>query len=293
MSNWTAADIPDQTGRRFVVTGANSGLGEQMALALGAAGAEVVLACRNVERSSAVADRIAGGRGTAVALDLADLSSVRGFADAFDGADVLINNAGVMAVPQGTTADGFERQIGTNFLGHFALTGLILDRIADRVVTMSSLMHKRGRLQLDDLNWERRSYQRWTAYGDSKLADLMLAMELADRLAAAGSTKSSLAAHPGYAATDLQLHTESPLNLLMKVGNLTPLAQSAAQGALPALFAATSPDARNGKYYGPRGLGEMKGAPTEVGMRRAAKDKALRSQLWARAEEHTGVTLTA
>ncbi len=289
MTDWTTADMPDQHGRRFVVTGANSGLGEQMALALGAAGAEVVLACRNVEKARAVADRI-GERARVAALDLADLNSVRAFAAEFAGADVLINNAGVMATPLRRTADGFEMQIGTNFLGHYALTGLILDRIADRVVTLSSLMHKRAKLNVDDLNWSDRRYNRWTAYGDSKLADLMFALELADRLASAGSAKRSLAAHPGYAATELQGHTESLLDWVMKVGNATPLAQPAAAGALPALFAATAPEAENGGYYGPKGPGEMRGAPAPAGMRRVARDGALRARLWDRAAELTGVT---
>lgn len=290
MSGWSLADMPDQHGRRVVITGANSGLGAQMALALGHAGAEVVLAARNVDKSRQVAEQI-GERATVVSLDLADLASVRGFAESFDGADVLINNAGVMAIPLRRTADGFEMQIGTNFFGHFALTGLILDRISDRVVTMSSLMHKSGRLDIDDLNWEDRKYNRWTAYGDSKLADLMFALELAEKFAEAGSPKLSTAAHPGYAATDLQMHTESPLDWVMKLGNLTPIAQSAAEGALPALFAATSPHAVNGEYYGPKGIGGMRGAPAVVGYRRAAADQALRQKLWDKAEELTGVTI--
>lgn len=290
MSGWSITDMPDQTGRRVVVTGANSGLGEQMALALGSAGAEVTLACRNVDKARQVAEKI-GDNARVAPLDLADLASVRAFADSFDGADVLINNAGVMAIPLRRTADGYEMQIGTNFLGHFALTGLILDRIDDRVVTMSSLMHKSARLDVDDLNWERRKYNRWTAYGDSKLADLMLALELADRLAGAGSDKTSLAAHPGYAATELQLHTESPVDWVMKLGNMTPIAQSAAEGALPALFAATSPHAANGEYYGPKNFGGMRGAPAVAGYRRAADDAELRQKLWSAAEKLTGVTV--
>ncbi|WP_298441743.1 oxidoreductase [Gordonia sp. (in: high G+C Gram-positive bacteria)] len=289
MNGWSITDIPDQRGRRFVITGANSGLGEQMALAVGAAGAEVVLAARNVEKSRLVAEQI-GPNATVASLDLADLASVRDFADSFDGADVLINNAGVMAIPLRRTADGFEMQIGTNFLGHFALTGLLLGRISDRVVTMSSLMHKQSRLDIDDLNWEHRKYNRWTAYGDSKLADLMLALELAERLSEAGSPKLSTAAHPGYAATDLQMHTESPLDWVMRLGNLTPLAQSASDGALPALFAATSPHAVNGEYYGPKGLGGMRGGPAVSGYRRVAGDRAVRRKLWAKAEELTGIT---
>lgn len=291
MGGWQLSDMPGQDGRRIVITGANSGLGEQMARALGAAGAQVTLACRNVAKAQRVADEI-GDNASVAPLDLADLASVRAFADGFGGADVLINNAGVMAVPQARTADGFEMQIGTNFLGHFALTGLILDRIDDRVVTLSSLMHKRARLNIDDLNWESRKYSRWTAYGDSKLADLMFSLELADRLANTGATKIALAAHPGYAATELQGHTETPFEWVMKLGNLTPIAQSAADGALPALFAATSPHAANGKYYGPDGIGELRGAPTEVKYRRAAADQDLRNRLWDKATELTGVEIS-
>lgn len=292
MSGWSITDMPDQRGRRIVVTGANSGLGEQMALALGRAGAEVTLACRNLDKARLVADQI-GDNARVASLDLADLASVRAFAESFDGADVLINNAGVMAIPLRRTADDFEMQIGTNYLGHYALTGLILDRIDERVVTMSSLMHKSARLDVDDLNWKRRKYNRWTAYGDSKLADLMLALDLADRLERSGSAKMSLAAHPGYAATDLQMHTESPVDWVMKLGNMTPIAQSAADGALPALFAATSPHAANGEYYGPKHFGGMRGAPAVAGYRRAADDPELRRKLWSAAEELTGVTIDA
>ncbi|MFC0314455.1 oxidoreductase [Gordonia phosphorivorans] len=289
MSGWSIADMPDQRGRRIVVTGANSGLGEQTARALGRAGADVVLACRNVEKAQRVADEI-GANATVAALDLADLGSVRAFADGFEGADVLVNNAGVMALPLGRTADGFEMQIGTNFLGHFALTGLILDRIGDRVVTLSSLAHNVARLDIDDLNWERRKYNRWVAYGDSKIADLMMALELADRLRQAGSSTVSLAAHPGYAATELQTRTESPIDWVMKLGNMTPLAQSASDGALPTLYAATAPDAANGTFYGPGSLGGMRGAPAVAGYRSVADDPAVRGRLWATAEELTGVS---
>ena len=289
MGGWSTADMPDQRGRRIVVTGANSGLGEQTARALGRAGAEVVLACRNVEKAQRVADEI-GENATVAALDLADLTSVRAFADGFDGADVLINNAGVMALPLGRTADGFEMQIGTNFLGHFALTGLVLDRIGERVVTLSSLAHNVARLDIDDLNWERRKYNRWAAYGDSKIADLMMALELAERLEKAGSSTISVAAHPGYAATELQTRTESLVDWVMKLGNATPLAQSAADGALPTLYAATAPEAVNGKFYGPAQFGGMRGAPTEAGYRGVADDAAVRGRLWSTAEDLTGVS---
>src|SRR5437763_9075478 len=216
---WTAADIPDQSGRTMVVTGANSGLGLVAATTLAKAGARVICACRNVEKGNSA---IAGAPGQLEmrALDLADLSSVQSFADGVDGpVDVLINNAGVMALPLRRTADGFEMQIGTNHLGHFALTGLLLDRVRDRVVTVSSGAHRVGRIRLDDLNWERGRYQRWLAYGQSKLANLLFTYELARRLSAAGSPIRALAAHPGYAATNLQFHTESIQDRIMSLGN--------------------------------------------------------------------------
>ncbi len=195
MTGWSVSDIPDQQGRTFIVTGANSGLGAVAARALAGAGARVVLACRNVDKGKAVADRI-GSLAEVRRLDLADLSSVREFADSVDRVDVLVNNAGVMAVPYARTADGFEMQIGTNHLGHFALTGLLLGRISDRVVTVSSDMHNLGVIDLDDLNWQRRKYRRWQAYGQAKLANLLFAYELQRRLTAAGWSKLSVGAPP-------------------------------------------------------------------------------------------------
>ena len=288
-TRWTTADIPDQTGRTVVVTGANSGLGAATAGALAAAGASVVLACRNTDKGTRAAAAMTGDV-LVRELDLADLSSVRAFAAATGPVDVLINNAGIMAVPPGRTADGFELQFGTNFLGPFALTGLLLDRVADRVVTLSSGAHRLGKVQLDDLNWERRRYQRWLAYGQSKLADLVFAYELARRLEAAGSTVRSLAAHPGYAATELQGHTESVQDRLMGLANRV-VAQSAADGALPTLYAATMPDARNGEFYGPDGIGEVRGFPRRVDSSRASKDALVAGKLWAAATELTGVTV--
>ena len=287
MPHWTAADIPDQTGRAVVVTGANSGLGAAAARALAAAGASVVLACRTTSKGERAAASMTGDV-TVRRLDLADLASVREFAEATGPIDVLINNAGIMAVPQGRTADGFEQQFGTNFLGHFALTGLLLPRITDRVVTLSSGAHRMGRIDLDDLNWERRRYRRWLAYGQSKLADLMFAYELARRLEAAGSPVRSVAAHPGYAATELQSHTESFQDRLMQLGNRV-LAQDAAAGALPELYAATMPDVRNGEFYGPDGIGEVRGSPRRVGSSGASKDTRVAERLWERATELTGV----
>ncbi|SIS16969.1 oxidoreductase [Williamsia sterculiae] len=290
MSSWSTADIPDQTGRTFVVTGANSGLGASAARALAAAGADVVLACRSVEKARPIAEEI-GARARVEQLDLADLSSVRAFADRIGSLDVLINNAGIMAVPKSRTTDGFEAQFGTNHLGHFALTGLLLPKITARVVTLSSVMHATGVIHFDDLNYERRRYERWTAYGQSKLANLMFALELARRFAAVGDERESLAAHPGYASTNLQFHTENPLtNALMKIGEVVKVGQPADQGALPELYAATSPDAENGLFYGPDGFGGLRGAPTVSGYRPKAADRAVARALWDESEVLTGVT---
>jgi NAD(P)-dependent dehydrogenase (short-subunit alcohol dehydrogenase family) len=286
-SEWTAADIPDQTGRTIVVTGANSGLGEVTARQLAGRGATVVLACRDTAKGDAAAAAMSGDV-TVRPLDLADLASVRGFAEATGDIDVLVNNAGVMAVPSKRTADGFEMQLGTNFLGHFALTGLLLPKIADRVVTLSSPAHRIGRIDLDDLNWERRRYRRWGAYGQSKLADLIFAYELHRRLTAAGSPVRSVAAHPGYASTGLQSHTESFQDKGMALGNRL-LAQSAEMGALPSLYAATAPDVAGGDYYGPDRLGEMRGHPQRVRSSKASRDEVLALSLWNRAVELTGV----
>jgi NAD(P)-dependent dehydrogenase (short-subunit alcohol dehydrogenase family) len=290
MTKWTAADIPDQAGRRFVVTGANSGLGAATARALASAGATVVLACRNTGKGDAVAGTLPGGPHEVRRLDLADLSSVREFAAGVAGpVAVLVNNAGVMALPRRSTADGFEMQTGTNHLGHFALTGLLLDRITDRVVTVSSSMHKIGRINLDDLNYERAKYNRWRAYGQSKLANLMFALELQRRLSAAGSPVLSMAAHPGYASTELQGHTESFQDRLMALGNRL-VAQSAGAGALPSLYAATLPDLPGGSFVGPDRLGEMRGHPKVVAASRSARDATVAARLWDLSEKLTGVS---
>ena len=240
-SRWTAADLPDLTGRCAVVTGATSGLGRATAEALGGAGADVVLAVRDVRRGAEVAAAI-GPRAQVRALDLADLDSVRAFAAEVvaDGllVDMLVNNAGVMAVPS-VDRDGFELQFGTNHLGHFALTNLLLPVITDRVVTVSSGMHRSGSIRIDDLNWNVRRYRRWAAYGQSKLANLLFTLELDRRLRGAGSPVRAVAAHPGYAETKLQSHTENVLqNAAMAVLNKV-VAQDAHSGALPTLYAAT------------------------------------------------------
>ncbi|MCO7221749.1 oxidoreductase [Klenkia sp. PcliD-1-E] len=285
---WTTADIPPQAGRTAVVTGANSGLGLATARALAAAGAHVVLAVRDTGRGEAAARSITGDVEVR-RLDLADLSSVREFAGSWTGdLDLLVNNAGIMMVPQGRTADGFELQFGTNHLGHFALTVQLLPHITDRVVTVSSGLHRNGRVVLDDLGWERRSYSPTGAYGASKLANLLFALELQRRLTAAGSTVRSMAAHPGYAATNLQSHTGNRLMAVaMKLGNRF-VAQSDADGALPTLFVATA-DLPGGSYAGPSGFQEGRGAPTLVGRSQQASDVQLAQDLWAASERLTGV----
>ena len=288
-SQWTAQDLPALDGRTFVITGANSGLGLATARALGPAGARVVLAVRDVARGREAATTIDGDTEVRP-LDLADLASVRAFADDWDGElDVLINNAGVMAIPEQRTADGFEMQIGTNHLGHFALTNLLLPHIGDRVVTVSSVMHRAGSIRLDDLNWERGGYKSWRAYGQSKLANLLFTSELQRRLDEAGSSVRATAAHPGYAATNLQSHTGNFIqNALMAVGNKV-VAQSDEMGALPTLYAATQ-DIPGDSYAGPGGFQEQRGHPTLVGRNGAARDSETAKRLWTLSEELTGVT---
>jgi NAD(P)-dependent dehydrogenase (short-subunit alcohol dehydrogenase family) len=288
-SKWTANDLPDLAGRTFVVTGANSGIGLVAACALARRGARVVLAVRDVAKGERAAASI-DGAAEVRELDLADLSSVRAFADAWDGdLDVLVNNAGVMAIPERRTKNGFEMQIGTNHLGPFALTNLLLPQIRDRVVTVSSGAHRIGSLREDDLNWERGGYNRWRAYGQSKLANLLFTAELQRRLAEAGSPVRALAAHPGYAATNLQSRTENAVqNAIMALGNRF-FAQSDEMGALPTLFAATQ-DLPGDTYVGPDGVGEQRGHPTTVGRSDAAKDADAARRLWELSEELTGVT---
>ena len=285
---WTADDLPKMDGRTVVVTGANSGIGLAAARELGRAGAHVVLAVRDVEKGERAAAGIPGDREVR-RLDLADLASVRAFAEGWSGElDVLVNNAGVMAVPEGRTADGFELQLGTNHLGHFALTVLLLPAITDRVVTVSSGAHRAGRIDLDDLNWERRRYRRWRAYGQSKLANLLFTVELDRRLTEAGSPVRALAAHPGWAATNLQGRSGNPvLDGAMRVSNRF-FAQSDEMGALPTLYAVVE-DLPGGTYVGPDGRGEQRGHPTVVGRSSAAQDADVARRLWERSEELTGV----
>jgi NAD(P)-dependent dehydrogenase (short-subunit alcohol dehydrogenase family) len=285
---WTAQDLPSLDGRTFVVTGANSGIGRVAARELARAGARVVLAVRDTAKGRAAAAEMTGAVEVR-ALDLADLASIRAFAEAWqDGLDVLINNAGVMATPETRTKDGFELQIGTNHLGHFALTNLLLPRIGDRVVTVSSGMHRTGKIRLDDLNWERGGYSRWGAYGQSKLANLLFTSELQRRLEGAGSTVRAVAAHPGYAATNLQSHSGSFIqNAFMAIGNRV-FAQSDEMGALPTLYAATQ-DIPGDSYVGPDGFQEQRGHPKLVDRSAAARDRTTAERLWELSEELTGV----
>jgi NAD(P)-dependent dehydrogenase (short-subunit alcohol dehydrogenase family) len=288
MPKWTASDLPRLDGSTIVVTGANSGIGLSAARALAGAGAHVVLAVRNAAKGEAAAATIPGSREVRV-LDLTSLASIRAFADAWSGdLDVLINNAGVMAVPEGRTADGFETQIGTNHLGHFALTNLLLPHVTRRVVTLASGAHRMGAISLDDLNWRSRSYESWRAYGQSKLANLLFTLELQRRLHEAGSPVLAVAAHPGWAATNLQSRTENRVqDGLLKVGNRF-FAQSEEQGALPTLFAATQ-DVPPAGYVGPDGFQEARGGPTLVGRSAAASDGKTARRLWELSEELTGV----
>ena len=299
-SKWTTDRIPDQGGRTAVVTGANSGLGLVTARELARAGARVVLACRNLEKGEAARrdiEAVAPGAPLDLeALDLSSLDSVRAFAgrcrEGHDGLDLLINNAGVMAPPRRQTADGFELQFGTNHLGHFALTGLLIGQMEGRedarVVTLSSTAHKTGRIAFDNLGGEHR-YFRWRAYGQSKLANLLFALELERRLRAAGSTIKSMAAHPGYAATNLQ-SAGPPLidRAVMAVSNRV-IAQSEDMGALPTLYAAVEPGLPGGTYVGPDGVAEQRGHPEPVSPNKAARDEPVARRLWEVSEEMTGV----
>ncbi|MGQ4388108.1 oxidoreductase [Streptomyces sp. SAS_270] len=288
---WNASDIPDQTGRTAVVTGANSGLGIATVEALAGAGAHVVLAVRDVGRGEAAAATVKGSVEVR-RLDLADLASVREFAAGWQGRlDLLVNNAGVMNVPESSTKDGFETQFGTNHLGHFALTNLLLPHITDRVVTVSSGAHKMPgspRINFANLNLTG-EYAPITAYSQSKLANLLFTLELQSRLAEAGSSVRALAAHPGWASTGLQGHDASALRrVLMKVGNRF-IAQDNKAGALPTLYAAVQ-DLPGASYVGPDGFGEMRGAPALVGRSAAASDPVSALRLWTASEELTGVT---
>jgi NAD(P)-dependent dehydrogenase (short-subunit alcohol dehydrogenase family) len=286
---WSLDSLPDLSGRTAVVTGANSGIGFVTAEALARAGARVVLAVRDVERGKAAAGRMSGA--TEVRrLDLADLASVREFAAGWDGPlDLLINNAGVMMLPRQRTRDGFEMQFGTNHLGHFALTNLLLPHVTDRVVTVASGAHRwpGAAIHFDDLDLAN-GYNPQRAYAQSKLANLLFTLELQRRLTEAGSAVRAVAAHPGWAATNLQSHAGNPVTrLLMQLGNRL-FAQSDRAGALPTLYAAVE-DVPGAAYVGPDGFAEMRGGPTLVGRTRAASDAGVARRLWDVSEGLTGV----
>ncbi len=301
VSRWTAADIPDQGGRTAIVTGASSGLGMATARELARAGATVWLGVRDEEKGrramSSIRNVVPDADLTVGRLDLADLSSVRAFAESFAAPgralDLLINNAGIMAAPRRLTRDGFESQFGTNHLGHFALTGLLFGALlrapAPRVVTVSSLMHRGGKMNFDDLQGERK-YSRWGAYSQSKLANLMFCFELQRRATEAGIGLLSLAAHPGYSSTNLQFAASDRFyeKAYMWIGNRL-IAQSADMGALPTLYAATVADLPGGTYIGPGGIGEQRGHPKVVTAAGKAYDEQDWRRLWDISEQLTGV----
>lgn len=291
-SKWSTKDIPSQRGLTAIVTGGNAGLGLVTVRELARAGARVIMTARDRKKGEAAA---AGMEGSVEvrALDLTDLASVRAFADGVDGVDLLVNNAGIMMTPRSLTRDGFELQLGTNHLGHFALTGLLLERLLasarGRVVTVSSIEHKPGRIAFDDLQSER-SYNPRRAYQQSKLSNVLFALELDRRLRARGATLISVLAHPGYSATNLQSTGPTGiLKSLLAVSNRF-MAQSADQGALPQLYAATAPDVRGGEFFGPDGFMEMRGWPTRVRAVPAGLDEAAAKRLWSVSEELTKVT---
>lgn len=298
---WTAQAVPDQTGRVVVITGANSGIGFVTAKVLAHRGATVVLGCRNLEKAQAASRLILadtpGAKVEVEAMDLASLASVRSAAQAIQARhprlDLLINNAGVMAPPHEITADGFEMQFGTNHLGHFALTGLLLDRLLatpeSRVVTVSSNAHHIGKIRFEDLNFEK-GYHAWPAYGQSKIANLMFTYELQRRLERASRSTQALAAHPGWAKTELDRHAmKRRINRLMYPLLGTFLCHTADQGALPMLRAAVDSAARGGEYYGPSGFLEFIGDPVRVRSNRRSHDEAVQRRLWQVSEQLTGV----
>jgi NAD(P)-dependent dehydrogenase (short-subunit alcohol dehydrogenase family) len=282
MSEWTAADLPSLAGRTVIVTGANSGLGEITARELARVGAKVILAVRNTGKGDAAASGMTGDVEVRK-LDLQDLASVREFAEGVDGVDVLVNNAGIMAVPYAQTVDGFESQIGTNHLGHFALTNLLLPKVSERVVTVSSMMHLFGKISVKDLNWKSRPYSAWLAYGQSKLANLLFTSELQRRLDAAGSPVKSLAAHPGYSATNLQGHTGNPVGTKVWIA-ANKLATDADFGARQTLYA-VSQDLPGNSFIGPRFA--MRGPTSRVGRSPLASSTKTATALWELSEQLT------
>jgi len=282
MSDWTAADLPSFAGRTVIVTGANSGLGEVTARELARVGAKVVMAVRNLDKGNAAAAGMPGDVEVRK-LDLQDLSSVRGFADTVDRVDVLVNNAGIMAVPYTQTVDGFESQIGTNHLGHFALTNLLLPRVTDRVVTVSSMMHLMGKINLTDLNWRSRPYSAWLAYGQSKLANLLFTKELQRRLDATGSPLRALTAHPGYSATNLQGQTGNAFGTkFWRAANR--IGTDPAFGARQTLFAVAQ-HLPGDSFVGPKLV--MRGPTGLTARSPLASSAATAAQLWELSEQLT------
>jgi len=292
---WDINNIPDQEGRVAIVTGSSSGIGYETARVLANKKATVILAVRNLGKGNAAANKIREEYKDAdvkvMELDLANLESVKNFTDQFmlkySRVDLLINNAGVMVPPYSKTADGFELQFGTNHLGHFALTGLLIDLIKDtkdsRIVTVSSGAHQYGKLDFHDLNWEKRKYKAWRAYGDSKIANLYFTYQLERKLKEKGNGTLAAASHPGWTATELQRHSgiASFLNRFF--------AQDIDMGALPTLYAAVGPDVKSGDYFGPSGFKEMKGYPKKVESNERSHDKDTAQRLWEVSEELTGV----
>ncbi|HTW14107.1 MAG TPA: oxidoreductase [Nocardioides sp.] len=281
------SDVPPQPGRRYVVTGASSGIGLETARVLAARGARVTLAVRDVAKGERAAAGLAGDVDVR-RLDVSDLASVRSFADATGEIDVLVNNAGVLGLPFSRSVDGFELHLATNHLGHFALTNLLLPRLTDRVVVVSSRSHLVGDLDPDDLLWERRPYRPYAAYASSKLANMLFLAELQRRLTAVGSTLRVTGAHPGSTATGITGHTGSPVKTLVGRYGHRLVGMSIARGALPILYAATM-DVPANTYVGPHGRLEMRGWPTAVRRSQRALDPDLAKALWARSEELTGV----
>jgi len=301
MSEWMVDDIPDQAGRTILVTGANSGLGLRSAEALASRGARVLMGCRNQEKAAVALETVKNAAADAapevMPLDLADLDDVRACAkqltDKLDQLDVLMNNAGVMAIPHQRTKQGFEMQFGTNHLGHFALTGLLLPILrradAPRVVSVSSIVHRAARIRFND--WEEKGYSRWFPYIQSKLANLLFTSELQRRATAADADLLAVAAHPGYAATSLSSGLPTVYRLGAKVSDRL-FAQPDRMGALPQLYAATMPDVGPDDYWGPDGFMERRGWPKRVGRSRAASDGDAARRLWEASEKLTGITYT-
>lgn len=300
---WTANDIPDQLGRVAIVTGANSGLGLETSRVLAGKGATVIMACRSLERAEQAEADILQSHPEAklelMTLNLASLASVRQFAESFEQAhdtlSLLINNAGVMAIPRRETEDGFEMQLGVNHLGHFALTMRLMDTLLStpksRVVNVSSYAEYMGRIDFDDL-MGKKSYGRWQAYGQSKLANVLFTYELHRRLEATGAETQAVAAHPGLAASDLrakQIQTDTPLLHRLSLNLFEVFTQPTAQGALPQLYAATAPDLPGGTYYGPDGFLQQRGYPRRLRSSKGSYSKEVAKRLWEVSEELTGV----